>query len=261
MVRLKQSWLMVSAVASLAAACSGDAATTAANVAQAKTAINNEQRPQAAGLDRAAFLAQCRRETLRSDSAAGSYVDQSCRSRWSDAQALLPLADAVLRLAPAPGASAPTVAQARATLPPVDWDDASLGGDARGLNAHVVLGERQGAVRHIGFSSVHSGSDTTRDDPVVESLADAFIVRGGRLSNIGCSEDGDAISRVDAAGHASFVLETGQRPQMMGDTSYWASVFFTDSIPDLAALRAGRWTGVEGSNVEPAQWRATCPAQ
>lgn len=225
---------------------------TAASVSRNDAVIANGQSPRAAGMDRATFLAQCRRKWLRYDEVARSEVDEICRNNWSGAQALLPLANAVLRLSPEPGASIPTYAQVRAELPPVDWGDEGFGGQIRGLNAYVVLGERGDAVRRIALSSIHSGSDMERDDPMVDSLADALLVRGVRISNLACTEDGDVISRVDTEGRASFVLEIGSRPQMGGDTSYWASVFFTSSIPDLATLRAGRWA--EQSNVEPGQW-------
>jgi len=130
----------------------------------------------------------------------------------------------------------------------------ALGGDADGGDVAVILKGRPDTLRLVEFSS---GFGPEGEGNLVGPLPDALAVRGARMSTVGCAGF-QKVTGVDAAGHAPFILALESSHGSGGGTAT-VRIFFTDAIPDLAALRAGRWPGAE--DYQGIEWAPTCEGE
>lgn len=177
--------------------------------------------------DEAAFLARCEAE---------GGVDCGVKWRWAGNAA--PMAEALLALAPETGGA---VADMRARLPAVQWSSPS-GGKLGDLTVTLPAGGR------IGFRWMKQGSEGHYD------LIQALRIRGVALESLGCPQYPGAsmgqekvmIARAD--GRAPFVVAVYHRAAPMGAEFgvYEVDADFSGTVPDDAALAAGRYPGGGG---------------
>lgn len=225
----------------------------------------------------AIFMARCRQDYLRLNPGGAADADGTCGWNWTTAQASGALVDAVLALAPASPGAALNLADARSAAGRVRWrarNDAAqalaegeLAGRSGADPLHVVLNGRADAVRAVSFSLEYGAENSGNTYALIEGLR----VRGYRVTRIGCplyaqsSSGSGEVARVDAPGKAPFVVaEYLTVPETGGATGYQGLIaYFSDTIPDLAALRSGRWAGASDaesawSGEAPAGWSADC---
>jgi hypothetical protein len=198
--------------------------------------------------DQAAFTTRCKRETLAQMPNAAAQVDSICGSRWDMVMATAPIADAVLALAPAPGAGFDPVGSA-GRLTTVRWAATPVTGQVksghlRDVDVGIISKPAPGAT----FTWFKNG------EPIPFDLEEALKVRGATLAMIGClsygAGEGGRVYQVNAPGKAPFVLNVAFRSAAVASQSsdYNATAEFGGQPPTLAALRK------DGS-----EWTATCP--
>lgn len=179
-----------------------------------------------------AYMERCRRETIARYPNARAQADGICQSQWEQVVVAGPIADALLAVAPAPGATFdPTSARTR-------------------LNA----------LRGFDVATARAPAPTAtiswfRDgEPIPFNLEDALRGRGATLSMIAClsfgSSEGTRVYRIEAPGKAPFALTVAFRNAAVASQSsnYSATADFSARLPTLAALAR------DGSG-----WTATCP--
>lgn len=193
--------------------------------------------------DQAAFVARC--------TAEGAY---GCEARWHWAGNAAPIADALLALAPdARGTVAPDL---RAPLTAVQWSSATEG---RLGDLTVTLP----ASGRISFGWQKQGAEGRYD------LIQALRMRGVTLESLGCprypmaSMGQEKVMIARAEGRAPFVLAVYGRfaPTGFEYALYDVDADFTGTVPDSAALAAGRYPGGGGRafTSELTGWTDTCP--
>lgn len=208
--------------------------------------------------DEAAFLARCRQETLRVQPSAASWVGGHCSAQWRRAAAAGPMAEAILALAPMEGGTPPSRDEARARLPMVQWSSGGTEGRLDDASVHLL-----DAGRGIGFYWRMRGSEGRYN--VIEALR----IRGVTLRTLGCPQyPGASMGRekvmlAELAGRSPFTLTVYSRPAPTGVEPglYDVNADFSTAIPDMAALRAGRYPGGGGRAfaVDPVGWVTDCP--
>lgn len=198
--------------------------------------------------DKAAFSTRCKRETLAQAPTATAQVDSICSSRWDMVVATAPITDAILALAPAPGASF-NPASAAGRLTTVRWAAMPVTGQLksgrlRDLDVGIISTPVSGAT----FSWFKNG------EPIPFDVEEALKVRGATLSLIGClsfgAAEGSRVYQVNTPGKAPFVLHVDFRSAAVASQSsdYGVTAGYGGQPPTLAALRK------DGS-----EWTATCP--
>ncbi len=204
--------------------------------------------------DEAGFLTRCRAELLETLPQAASWADAHCADRWQWAGNAAPIADALLALAPETGGA--VTADMRAPLTAVQWTSATEGtlGD---LTATLSGSGR------ISFKWQKQGGETHYD------LIQALRMRGVTLESLGCprypmaSMGQEKVMIAKAEGRAPFVLTVYGRhaPTGVEYALYDVDVEFGGTVPDSAALAAGRYPGGGGRAfaVDAAGWMETCP--
>ncbi len=206
----------------------------------------------------AEFLTRCRDEVMRSQPDAARWVDRHCVTKWQRAENAASMAEAILALAPAEGGAAPSREEARARLPMVQWS--SGGTEGRLGDAAVHLPD---AGIGIGFNWRQRGSEAPYD------VIGALRIRGVTLRTLGCpqypgaSMGSEKVMLAEFAGRLPFTLTVYGRPAPTGIEAglYDVDADFSTAIPDMAALRAGRYPGGGGRAfaVDPVGWVTDCP--
>jgi hypothetical protein len=198
--------------------------------------------------DQTAYLARCQRETIALYPRAAPQANSICRSRWDMITATGPLADAVLSLAPAPGAAFDP-AGARGRLQSVRWGAKPRQGFvASGRLGEIDVGVARTPAPSATFSWFKNG------EPIPFDLQEALIVRGAKLAMIGCQNfgaaEGGRVYHVTAPDKAPFGLSISFRSAAVASQSsdYSATADYSGRLPTLAALRR------DGS-----EWSAGCP--
>lgn len=191
----------------------------------------------------AAFLARCTAE---------GGVDCGVKWRWAGNAA--PMADALLALAPETGGAATT--DMRAGLPAVQWASATEG--KLGDLAVTLAGSGK-----LSFRWQKQGSEGYYD------LIQALRIRGVALESLGCpqypgaSMGQEKVMIARAEGRAPFVLTVYHRAAPMSAEFgvYEVDADFSGTVPDSAALVAGRYPGGGGRAfaADPTGWAQTCP--
>lgn len=204
------------------------------------------------------FLKRCREEVLRSRPDAAPWVDRHCVSKWRRAENAASMAEAILALAPTERGAPLSREEARARLPMVQWS--SGGTEGRLDDAAVQLPD---AGIRIGFNWRKPGSEAPYN------IIDALRIRGVTLRTLGCPQyPGASMGRekvmlAELAGRLPFTLTVYSRPAPTGIEPglYEVDADFGESIPDMAALRAGRYPGGGGRAfaVDPVGWVTDCP--
>lgn len=198
--------------------------------------------------DQAAYLARCQRETVAQWPRAAAQAEAICRSKWDQITATGPLAEAMLGLAPAPGATF-NPAGVPAQMASVRWRTRA----AKGMAASGRLGELDVNVTRTPAPGVHF-EWFKNGEPIPFDLEGALAVRGATLALIGCQSygaaEGSRVYRVSAPGKAPFALSINFRSAAVASqsSSYAAAADFSARLPSLATLRR------DGS-----EWAAACP--
>ena len=202
----------------------------------------------AAGEDRSAFNTRCRREILAQSPGAAAQADAICGSKWDMITATGPMGDAVLLLAPPPGATFDP-AGARGRLTTVLWS-AKPGKD---VVASGRLGELE--VRVARTPVAGATFDWFKDGtPIPFDLPETLKVRGAKLAMVGCLDfgvgEGGRVYRVTAPGKAPFTLSISFREAAVASqsSSFTATADYGGQLPTLTALRR------DGS-----EWSTACP--
>lgn len=166
------------------------------------------------------------------------------------------MAEAVLAVAPMVGGMPPSRQEIRERLPMVQWSSDGVVGESNGLNVHL-------SDAGIGFYWRNPGSE------VPYNVIDALRIRGVALRTLGCPQyPGASMGREKVmlaalAGRSPFTLTVYSRPAPTGAELglYDVDANFSATVPDMAALRAGRYPGGGGRAfaVDPTGWLADCP--
>jgi len=197
--------------------------------------------------DQTAFLARCQRETIAQWPDAAPQANSICHSKWDMITATGPLADAVLSLAPAPGATFDATG-ARSQLKSVRWGaKPEPGFIAAGRLGEFDVSVAQSPAPNVTFSWYKDG------EPIPFGLEEALKVRGATLAMIGCldygTSEGGRVYRVSARDKAPFALSISFRNAAVASqsSSYSATADYSGRLPTLPDLRR------DGS-----EWSAAC---
>lgn len=179
----------------------------------------------------AAYIAQCRRETLAQYPRANAQ--SICDSKWQQVTASFPMADAILRLAPATGAqyNAADVRMVSQVM-------------LRGYSVTAATAPARG----ISINWSRAG------EPIPFDLEGALRARGATLTMIAClsfgSSEGSRVYRVAATGKAPFALTIAFRNADVASQSsdYTATTDYSGRMPTVASLHR------DGND-----WAASCP--
>ena len=206
----------------------------------------------------AAFLARCREETLRAQPSAASWVGNHCSVQWRKATAAAPMAEAILALALPEGSTPPSREEARIRLPMVQWSSDGTDGIWHELSVHLP-----DTGSEISFYWQKQGSEAPYN------VVDALRLRGVNFRTLGCPQYSGAsmgrekVMQAELAGRSPFTLTVYSRPAPTGVEPglYEVVADFSTAIPDMAALRAGRYPGGGGRAfaVDPIGWVTDCP--
>lgn len=204
------------------------------------------------------FLKRCREEVLHARPDAAPWVDRHCVGKWRRAENSASMAEAILALAPTEGDAPPSRQEVRARLPMVQWS--SGGTEGRLGDAAVQLPDTGIG---IGFNWRKPGSEAPYN------VIDALRIRGVTLRALGCPQyPGASMGRekvmlAELAGRSPFTLTVYSRPAPTGVELglYEVDADFSTAIPDMAALRAGRYSGGGGRAfaADPVGWVTDCP--
>jgi len=181
--------------------------------------------------NQAAYVARCKRETIAAYPRANA--DSICVSKWDQVVASGPMADAILALAPAPGAA---------------FAPAGVRAPAAALRGMTIAATRPPIPPGVTISWFRNG------EPIPFNLEDALRVRGATLATIGCMQfgagEGSSVYRVTVPGKAPFALTIARREAAVASQSsnYGATTDFSGRMPTLAGLRR------DGND-----WMAACP--
>jgi hypothetical protein len=195
-----------------------------------------------------AYLARCRRDAIAQYPNARAQADSICKSRWGQIVAAGPMADAMLAVAPAPGAGFDPAA-VRAKLASVRWAArARQGALVSGQLGDIDIGVKRTPQPGISFNWFRDG------DTIPFDLQEALRVRGAALTMIACqyfgTSEGTRVYRVAPAAKSPFALTIATLEAALASQSstFTASADFSGRMPTLAALRS------DGS-----EWAPACP--
>ncbi|MEZ5688113.1 MAG: hypothetical protein R3E21_04890 [Caenibius sp.] len=204
--------------------------------------------------DEAGFLAGCRAELVEATPQAASWADAYCADEWQFAGKAVPMADALVALAPEAGST--VVADMRAPLTSVQWSSATEG----------KFGDLTTALSGSGRISFNWQKQMGE---VPYRLFQALRIRGVTLETLGCptfmgpSLGREKVMLVKPEGRIPFVLAVYSRNAPTGTEYgvYEVDADFSGAVPDRAALAAGRYPGGGGRAFagEPTGWVADCP--
>lgn len=189
----------------------------------------------------AAFKAACKRDILRANASAASWVDRECAARWRRVEASGPAAQAVLALLPAPG-ERPARAALVARPSGIAWAarpgrNQLATGRIGGLTAAL---EGQSAPAALSFSWNATGAEIPWD------LPGALRARGATIVERACQRtgtgEGERIYAGTMAGRAPFTLTVGERTAPTGGALSWYAA--TVSLDGRHPARGGA-TGCE----------------
>lgn len=181
-----------------------------------------------------AYVARCKAETIAAYPGARAQADTICASKWEQVVAAAPIADAVLALAPAPGAA---------------FNPAAVRARAATMRGFTVSANPPPHPAGVTIAWRRDG------EPIPFNVEDALRGRGATLSMIACLAAGAGeqtrIWRAAAPGKAPFVLTVAFREAEVASQSsdFSATADYTARIPTLATLRRD---GID--------WTASCPA-
>lgn len=228
--------LRTSLAALLAATVFVSAAAAPQSATKPATKPAPQSAPQAkaeeAGEAPAAFMTRCRAETLKAWPGAKAQLESICGSKWGEAVAAAPIANALLAAAPAPGAK------------------------------FVAANAQKAAAALKGFTASAKAAPPTLSinwyadgEPIPFNIEDALRARGAALTNIAClsygASEGARAWRVAAPGKAPFALTVNFRNAAVASQSsdFTTTGDYSGKMPTLAALKR------DGS-----EWTETCPA-
>jgi hypothetical protein len=194
----------------------------------------------------AAFVGACEQEWVQREPAAARWARSECQVKWRRALAAGPMAESILSLSVAEGGAArpqASVPTARAAMP-----------------AGVTVSRREAGIR---FDWQEPGSEGRYN------VTGALRSRGVALKSLGCPQYPGA-----SMGREKVMLATppGRKPIVVtvysrgAPTGFEPGVYEVDAdfsgvVPDMAALRAGRYPGGGGRAfaVDPTGWVVECP--
>lgn len=194
----------------------------------------------------AAFLDDCEREWVRREPAAASWARGACQVKWRWAMAAGPMADAILAMSVPDGDAASPQA-------PVPASGAAM--PAGVAASHTPTGVR--------FDWREQGSEGRYN------VTGALRSRGVALQTLGCprypgaSMGREKVMLATLPGRQPFVVTVYSRAAPTGFEPgvYEVDADFSGVVPDMPALRAGRYPGGGGRAfaVDPTGWVAQCP--
>lgn len=193
-----------------------------------------------------AFLDACEQEWVQREPAAARWARSECQVKWRWAVAAGPMAETILAMSVAEGSAArpqASVPASRAAMP-----------------AGVTVSRRTAGIR---FDWQEPGSEGRYN------LTGALRSRGVTLKSLGCPQyPGASMGRekvmlATLPGRKPFVVTVYSRgaPTGFEPGVYEVDADFSGVVPDMAALRAGRYPGGGGRAfaVDPTGWVAECP--
>ena len=198
--------------------------------------------------DQAAYQPRCKREVIAQEPRASAQADSICSSYWEQIVTTGPMAEALLSLAPATGATFdPAIARKQATA--VKWRAKPLKGFvASGQLKDIDVGLTRTPVLGAQFDWFKNG------EPIPFNLEQALRVRDAGLTMIAClafgATESTQVFRVAAPGKTPFGLTIGRREAAVASQSSTFGVVadFSGRMPSLAMLRK------DGN-----EWASTCP--
>lgn len=195
-----------------------------------------------------AFLDACEQEWVQREPAAASFARGECQVKWRWAMAASPMAEAILTLSLAEGDA------------PRAPEDAEVLISGAGTPDDVEVSLDAGSVH---FDWQEPGSEGRYN------ITGALRSHGVALQSLGCPQyPGASMGREKVMlatfpGRKPFVVTVYSRRAPTGFELglYEVDVDFSDAVPDMDALQAGRYPrgGGRAFAVDPTGWIAECP--
>lgn len=198
--------------------------------------------------NQSAYVARCKRETIAAWPGARAQAESICQSNWQMIVATGPLAEALLAVAPPPGAPFDAAA-AKARATGVRWAPrVAKGQSGAGRLGDIAVALTPAPSAGASFSWFKNG------EPIPFNLEQALRVRGVPPAMIGCVKTGvgedSAVYRVAPAGKAPFVLTVARRE---------AAVASQSSDYNVTADFSGRPVTLASLNRRGEGYEARCP--